>query len=218
MTVLSNFPFSFETFLSSKRPRMMGCDTSRRPTPRYARRRRRRRRRRERSVLFFFARVPILTTTISRRSVVRPADADVRMDACDLFRRAGGPAGRDRSLSLCDTRTTRATGFDAVKRDETMRENVMFFPPRRVRGSSNARRRATGTRAARVRLPSADVDVEISSRARGKRDGIFFVFEKEVSDRSHLGFVGRGLTVCEPSKKYGCMDKGYSFFTKQRKI
>lgn len=47
---------------------------------------------------------------------------------CDLFRRAGGPArARDRSLSLCDTRTTRATGFDAVKRDETMRENVMFF-------------------------------------------------------------------------------------------
>ena len=144
----TNFSF-FETLSSSllfrNDRRCARARTSRRPTPRYARRRRR-----ERLVPFFShardgwiisPRAPIPTIP-RRRTDGRSIAPRTPASGCDLFRRAGGPAREMRSIVIPRrSRTTRATRFDAVKRDETMRENVTFFFPSRPGGFERETRR-----------------------------------------------------------------------------
>lgn len=101
-----------------------------------------------------------------------------RPDASDLFRRAGGPAREMRSIVIPRrSRTTRATRFDAVKRDETMRENVMFFFPSRPGGfERETRRDGDAGGAGEITIGRRRCRDLISRTSRGKKrvDGIFF--------------------------------------------
>lgn len=80
------------------------------------------------SFFFSYACDGLFFDDVRRRTDVRSIAPRTPTSGCDLFQMCRRPRESeiDRYPSA-STRTTRATGFGAVKRDRTMRENVMFF-------------------------------------------------------------------------------------------